>query len=124
MGSTLVDLPVPCTYDLDVAAARYFHGVLGGDIPLEFFFSGTIFYSAESGSLQTVRIAMDREAAYRLPVRVWKDMMAHYFPSSGWLRLRLEMLERLRAYRAEHALATWDDAVEALVREAERTSRG
>lgn len=114
-GSTLVDLPVPCTYDLDVAAARYFHGVLGGEVPLEFFFSGTIFYTAEGGALQAARIALDRETAYRLPVSVWKDMMAHYFPNSGWLRLRLDVLERLRAYRAAHALATWDDAVDALL---------
>jgi hypothetical protein len=123
-GSTLVDLLVPCTYDLDVAAARYFHGVLGGDVPLEFFFSGTTFYSGQGGALQTARIALDREAAFRLPVHVWKDMMAHYFPNSGWLRLRQDVLERLRAYRAEHVLATWDDAVEALLRSAGRSSGG
>jgi hypothetical protein len=122
--STLVDLWVPCTYDLDVAAARYFHGVLGGDVPLEFFFSGTIFYTGENGALQTARIALDREASFRLPVRVWKDMMTHYFPNSGWLRLRQDVLEQLRAYRAQHALATWDDAVHALLQRAERTAGG
>jgi hypothetical protein len=123
-GRTLVDLPVPCTYDLDIAAARYFHGVLGGEVPLELFFSGTIFYTGESGALQAARIALDREATFRLPVRVWKEMMAHYFPNSAWLRLDQDALERLHAYRARHALATWDDAVNALLGSAERAPGG
>src|SRR5205814_682493 len=42
-----VALPVPCTFDFNVAAAKYFHGAAGeDDIPLRFQFSGTIFYRA------------------------------------------------------------------------------
>jgi len=115
-GSTLVDLPVPCTYDLDVAAAKYFHGVTEGDVPLEFLFSGTIFYASTNGLLQAARIPLDREATYPLPVRVWKAMMAHYFPGSIWLRLRQDVFDRLHAYRAGCALSSWEETIDALLR--------
>src|SRR5205085_12695622 len=38
-GNTLVELPVACTYDLEVAAASYFGALESGDVPLELLFS-------------------------------------------------------------------------------------
>src|SRR6202050_98904 len=32
-GSTVADLSVPCTFDFNVAATKYFHGVTSGDLP-------------------------------------------------------------------------------------------
>ena len=54
-GSTIADLQIPCTFDFNVAATKYFHGVSEGDIPLNLLFSGTVFYAlpgrnAASGS--------------------------------------------------------------------------
>ena len=113
-GSTLVEMPVTCTYDFDVAATKYFHALADGDVPLEFLFSGTVFYTAPQG-LQTARIPWDKEAQFRLPVRLWKEMMEHYFPGTAWLRLRTDTFDRLYAYKAERALASWEDAIEALL---------
>ena len=76
-GATVVDLPVPCTYDFDVAAAKYLSGLEGGDIPLDLMFSGTIFYVGAGGALQINRISWNAEAAHRLPVRVWRATMDH-----------------------------------------------
>src|SRR5690348_13046598 len=70
-GSTLIDLPVPCTYDFEVASAKYFHNLEDGEIPLEFLFSGTVFYAGRVG-LQAEQIPWEKEARFRLPVRVWK----------------------------------------------------
>src|ERR687886_2462813 len=47
--STLVDVLVPCSYDLHVAASRYFDALDGGDVPLEFLFSGTVFAAGAGG---------------------------------------------------------------------------
>src|SRR3954471_10187460 len=41
-GSTVVDMPIPCTYDLEVVAAKYFYALEDGEVPLEFLFSGTV----------------------------------------------------------------------------------
>ena len=64
-GSTVVDMPVTCTYDLEVVATKYFYALEGGEVPLEFLFSGTVFYAAEGGRLQTARISWEKEAEYR-----------------------------------------------------------
>jgi Family of unknown function (DUF6084) len=115
-GSTTVGLDVPCSYDLEVAASRYLDALAGGEVPLEFLFSGSVFY-AEDGRLQTTRLAWDKEAEYRLPVGVWKETMERYFRGTAWLRLRKESFDRLSAYKSRHALATWDDALDALLAE-------
>ena len=116
-GSTVVDLIVPCTYDFDVAAAKYLAGLHEGEIPLELLFSGTVFYVAASGALQINRISWNAEAAHRLPVRVWRETMDHYFPNSAWLRLDRKAFERLVAFRARNALTSWEAVVDALLEE-------
>lgn len=114
-GETLVDLAVPCTYDLEVTATRYFQALEDGEVPLELLFGGTVFYAGPGGGLQVAPIAWDREAEYRLPVAVWRQTMDRYFPGGAWLRLGRESFERLHAYRARQALLTWDDAVDSLL---------
>jgi len=117
-GGTVVDLAVPCTYDLEVTATRYFQALEEGEVPLEFLFGGTIFYSGHGGGLQVAPIPWDREADFRLPVAVWRETMDRHFPGSAWLRLGRESFERLHAYRGREALLTWEDAVDSLLRAA------
>jgi uncharacterized protein DUF6084 len=112
-GSTVVDLDVPCSYDLEVAASRYLDALSDGSVPLEFLFSGSVFYE-DDGRLQTVRLSWDSEAAYALPVAVWKETMEHHFRGTAWVRLSKESFDRLSAYKSRNAFATWDDALEAL----------
>lgn len=118
-GSTVVDMPVACTYDLDVVATKYLHALEDGEVPLEFLFSGTVFYAGEGG-LQVDRISWEKEAEYRLPVRVWRTMMEHYFPNSVWLRLHRDAFDRLYDYKLRMGYPTWEAAVESLLRESEQ----
>jgi hypothetical protein len=114
-GATVVELGVSCTYDFDVAAAKYLSGVQDGEIPLDLLFSGTVFYAGAGGALQISRISSSAEAAHRLPVRVWRETMDHYFPASAWLRLERETFDRLVAFRARHALTSWEAVMGALL---------
>lgn len=118
-GTTVLELPVTCTYDLEVTAGRYFDSLQRGYVPLEFMFSGTVFYAAFDGRLQVGRIGWDKEARFRLPVAAWREMMDRYFPDSAWLRIRRSSFDRLTAYKAQHALPTWEAAIESLLREAD-----
>jgi hypothetical protein len=113
--STSARLTVPCTYDLEVAAAKYFHGLRDGDVPLELLFSGTVFYLGETGLLRTVHIPWECEADFRLPVRVWQEAVENAFPGSAWLRLHRDVFDRLAAYKAHRTLPTWEAAVEELL---------
>jgi hypothetical protein len=61
------------------------------------------------------RVPWEKEAAFRLPVRMWREVMDRYFPGSAWIRLQRESLDALQRFKAEHALPTWDDALTALL---------
>jgi Family of unknown function (DUF6084) len=119
-GSTLVDMPVTCTYDLEVAGAKYLYALEDGEVPLEFLFSGTVFYAMEGGGLQVARISWEKEAEFRLPVRLWKEMMEHYFPNSAWIRLRRDAFDRLYEYKVRRGFPTWEATVEALLHASEQ----
>jgi hypothetical protein len=113
--ATEVDLLVPCTYDLEVSAAKYFDALRDGDVPLEFLFSGSVFYAGADGRLQTARLSWELEAEYRLPVAVWRATMDAHFPGSAWLRLDRETHDRLVAYKSRRALPTWAEVVDELL---------
>jgi hypothetical protein len=65
--------------------------------------------------LQVAQVPWDREAAYRLPVQVWKDVMEHYYPNSAWLGLRRDVFERLYEYKRRRGLPTWEQTLESLL---------
>lgn len=111
-GSVLADIPVPCTFDFNVAATKYFHGVTSGDLPLCFQFSGTVFYQKKAEALQVAPISWDKEAKYRLPVKVWKDLMDVYYPNSAWLALRRDTFQKLYQYKVREGIPTWEEALE------------
>jgi hypothetical protein len=115
VGSTLVDLPVPCTFDFNVAAAKYFAGLEDGEVPLTLLFSGTIFYEAAGDGLQVTQIPWDQESTYRLPVSTWKAMIDIYYPNTAWLCLRRDVFDRLYQYKREQGLPTWEQALESIL---------
>ena len=104
-------LTVPCTYDLEVAAAKYFNALADGEVPLELLFSGSVFYTGDTGMLRTARIPWDCEARFGLPVAVWKQAIENRFPGTAWLRLDREVFDRLLAYKAGRTLPTWEAAI-------------
>lgn len=118
-GSTVVDLPVPCTYDFNVAGVKYFYALEEGEIPLCLLFSGTVFYEAGDGRLQVTQIPWEKEATFRLPVQVWRDMMELYYPNSSWLCLHRDVFDRLYEYKRQRGLPTWEQALESLLARAE-----
>ncbi len=123
--TAVVDLPVPCTFDFNVAATKYFYGVEEGDVPLEFLFSGTVFYADAAGAMQVVPIPWDKEARFRLPIKSWREMMDVYYPNSAWLCLRRDVFERLYRYKIDHGIPTWEQALERMLPPSEeRTGKG
>ncbi len=108
-------LSVPCTYDLTLAATKYFYGLEGGEIPLLFLFSGTIFYSSKDGPVQTQPISWNKEAVFRMPVLAWKDLMEEHFPNSAWICMRRDVFDRLYAFKRANGDATWENTIERLL---------
>jgi hypothetical protein len=112
-GETEVDLPVPCTYDMDIAATKYFAALDDGEAPLLLLFSGTAF--SGPGGFQVRPVPWDKEAAFRLPAAVWREMIDQHFPGCGWIRLPRDAMEELLAFRSRHALPSWQDTLRVLL---------
>jgi len=116
-GSTEAILPVPSTYDLNVAATKYFNALDGGNIPLLFLFSGTVFYAAADRRLQVERISWNKECVFQMPVSVWQEMMDQHYPNSAWIYLHRDVFQRLLEYKREQGLPTWEATLERLLPE-------
>ena len=122
-GETTVDIPVPCTFDFNVASTKYFHGLSEGDLPLNFLFSGTVFYRGEQDELQVAPISWEKEAKFRLPLKVWKQMIDEYYPNTAWLCLRRDAFERLYEYKVRNGIPTWEEVIERIFQNADEPVR-
>jgi hypothetical protein len=118
-GSATIDLQLPCTFDFSVAATKYFDSLKAGDIPLLLLFSGTVFYPDADGLLQVTQLPWEKEATFRLPVQVWKQMMDLYYPNTAWLCLRRDTFSDLHRYKSENSIPTWEQTIETLLQSAQ-----
>ncbi|MEJ7743781.1 MAG: DUF6084 family protein [Nocardioidaceae bacterium] len=116
-GITEVDLVMPCTYDFEVTWSKYLHALRNETIPVIFLFSGTVFTRGVSG-FGVEPVPWDCESRYQIPVSVWRDMIDHYYPNTGWLRLSRDTLESLAHYKSVRGLTTYEAALEALLAKA------
>ena len=141
-GDVEFDLPVPCTYDFEVAAAKYLHALRDGEVPLRVLFSGTVFTrgglpppahppppqetrgglpppahppppqeTRGAAGFGVEQVPWHLESTYRMPVRVWRDLMDAYFPGGGWIRLDRDTLDALARYRSGRGLTSWEQAL-------------
>jgi hypothetical protein len=113
-GSTEIDVPVACTYDLDIAATTYFHALGEGNIPLVLLFSGTVFTKGTTG-FSVAQVPWHKETNCLLPVTEWRAMMDRFYPNSGWVRVSRSTLDALGAYKNARALPTWELAITSLL---------
>jgi Family of unknown function (DUF6084) len=113
-GPTLIDIPVPCTFDFNVAVTKYIYGLKDAELPITLLFSGTVFHSGPTG-LQVAQIPWDRSATCRVPVRLWKEMMDRYYPDTAWICLRREIFERINAFRAQNGISSWEQTFERML---------
>jgi uncharacterized protein DUF6084 len=114
-GSSLFTLEVPCTYDLEVASAKYFDALRDGEVPLSFHFNGTVLYCGAHDRLQVVLVPWSSSSKWRMPIDVWKRTIAAHYPGGGWIRLRHDTLDALGRAKAERGLHTFDDTVRDLL---------
>jgi hypothetical protein len=113
-GSIDHDLPLPCTYDLEIASTKYFSALEDGAIPLLLLYSGTVFAVAD-GRMVVQQVPWSKESSFPLPVPVWRETVGLHFPDSAWFRVSLDTMAALRQYKSRNALPTWDSTLAALL---------
>jgi hypothetical protein len=116
-GETEATLPLPLTYDLEVAAPKYLHAVRSGDIPLSLMFSGTAFLRGDNG-FQIRQIPWDTDQTYRMPAGIWREAMDQYFPGAGWIRVQRDTLDALLRVRSDLGLSSWEETFAAVLAKA------
>ncbi|HEX3809524.1 MAG TPA: DUF6084 family protein [Rhizomicrobium sp.] len=114
-ATAAVDVLVPCSFDFDVAATKYFHGLESGDVPVSMLFSGSVFYRDADDRLQISQISWSHGATYRLSAKLWHDLMNQYYPNAAWLRLDRETFERLYRLKRELGAASFDATLNRLL---------
>jgi len=122
-GSIELELPVMLTYDLEIGATRYFAGLDGGEVPLLLLFSGTVFTMA-GNRIQAQQVPWSKEAAYRLPIGIWREAIDAHFPNSAWIKMSRLTLDDLQQFKTSRALPTWDATLLALLAEAAEHAEG
>ena len=114
-GSATVDLPVPCSLDLNAAGTKLFRALEGGEVPLLFLFSGTVFFASASGALQVAQVPWELEARFRLPVATWQSLVDLHYPDQAFLLVRKDFLTKLDAVKVRRGFPTWEQALESLL---------
>lgn len=122
-GEAEFEIQVPCTYDHEIAATKYFAGLADGVVPLHAHFNGTLFYRGageKGGQLQMMMLPWDLSVRHDLPVATWREMIDRHYPEGTWVRLEEATLDRLRRLKTSGGSATYDRVVSRLLDEAER----
>ena len=115
-GSTRFGLELPCTYDHEVGATKYFNGLSGGEAPLRFHFNGTVIWEDDDGRMQLTQVPWDCSARFEMPVEVWRTMIEASYPFRGWIAARRGDDRAPRATsRPSRALPTFDATVAELL---------
>ncbi len=114
-GTTTVAVPVLCNYDLEVAATGYLRSIADGEVPLVFHFNGSVYHQGPDGRLQIVQISWEESADYRMPIAVWQKMIAAHYPHRAWVPAADETIERLRRFKLEQGLPSYDAALARLL---------
>jgi hypothetical protein len=115
-GATTVTVPIACHYDLELAAAKYLHSLPDGVAPLALHFNGMIYYPGDDGGLQMSLIPWSKSIDFRMPVSVWRETIAHYYPGTAWVAVRADTFEALQREKLARGLATLDACIGALLK--------
>jgi hypothetical protein len=117
IGATTFRIALPVSFDLEVASTKYLHGLQDGVVPLGFNFNGTVHYREHDGRLQLSLVPWSCSAAFRMPVAVWREAIAHYYPRARWITLHEDTLAALEQEKRRRGLPTLDAVVEKLLEE-------
>jgi hypothetical protein len=122
VDATEMTLSLECTYDFEVAAAKYLHALRDGAVPLQFLFSGTVFMAGQRG-FSVQQVSWDCEDRYDMPVPVWRELIRQHYPNTGWVRLPHDTVAALASYKSMRGLLSIEDAVSALLDAARQEAR-
>ena len=110
-------VPIACNYDLEVAAAKYLHSLLGRRGALAMHFNGVVYYPTTRAACRWSSSRGRARSASGCRSRCGTRPIEHYYPNTAWVALRSQTLEALERRRVDAAHATFDATVADLLGE-------
>jgi len=114
-GCTEAILAVPCTYDLNIAATKYFYALEGGEVSLLFLFSGSVFY-ADGNHLRVAPVSWNHECVFRMSGEVWRELMERQYANTAWVMLQRGVFDQLCEFKRGRAFSSWEETIENLLK--------
>jgi Family of unknown function (DUF6084) len=111
---TAFEIPIACSYDMEVAANKYLTALEDGSIPIRVFFNGTAFHST-GNDFSAELLSWDSECDAFVPTGVWRDAMDACFTGQAWVRVDRSVFDALARYRVRHGFAGWEQTFEHLL---------
>ena len=85
-GSTTVAVPIACSYDMEVASAKYLHSLPDGEAPLALHFNGIdLLPAATTAGCRWCWSPGRARSTFRMPVVGLAETIEHYYPNTGWV---------------------------------------
>jgi hypothetical protein len=107
------EVRVPCTYDMDVASAKYVNALRDGEIPVRLIFGGTAFRRTQTEVV--AETLAERQCATTVPLQTWHDALDAHFHRQAWIRVGRTTFDELCRYRAQHGLLDWESTLRELL---------
>ena len=117
-GETEFEIQVPCTYDHEVAATKYFGGLGDGASRCSSTSTGRVFYRSADGRLQMMLLPWDLSVRYELPVATWRGMIDRHYPRAAGSGCGTRRSTDSRRRSWERGSATFDATVDGAARRA------
>ncbi len=117
-ASATIDVPLPCTYDFDVASAKYLAALEDGEIPVDVLLTGTMFYARGRAGCRRRAFRGTASCPHASPCRRGARRSTRPSPTRRGCGSAARRSPRCRAYRSRNAFTTWDETFAALLREA------
>ena len=116
-AETVVDMQVPCSFDFNVAATKYFAGLADGEIPLAVSLQRKCLLRSAGKPSASCADFVGTGGSLQASRKVWREMMDIYYPNSVWINLHKDVFERLYRYKMQHGLLNWEQALERILAE-------
>ena len=117
-GATSFELEVACTYDLEIAASKYFYSLRDGHVPLSFHFTGMVLYRDAGEQLRVTGVPWSCSATWAMPVQAWKDAITAVYPGGGWVRHSTDTLDAQQRVKGREGHHSFDATIADLLGDA------
>ncbi|TFE67521.1 DUF6084 family protein [Methylacidiphilum caldifontis] len=114
-GIQTYELPIEIRDEHESAIWEFTSSLETGNIFLRFLFNGVCFFLTQENRMQVQSIPWTTEATFELPISLWKETIRQHYPNGLWLRIDLDLYQKLQDYQYRNSLPSLEKSIESLL---------